>query len=114
MGEAIAMEDAAIWGAILLGGSSVLAWVKFWMDQGKFQARVDSANSLALAAHSETVIIKSRLHDFEVRVAQDYATHKTMIIVEERMNTMVQEFRRDVRALSERIDRVLDNRGDND
>lgn len=106
------MEQAAIVGALVLAGGSILAWVKFWMDQGKQAQRVESATAIATTALGQAEVTKSRLHDFEVRASQEFATHKALAGVEERNNTMMQEFRRDIRGLSERLDRVLDKRGE--
>jgi ubiquinone biosynthesis protein UbiJ len=103
---------AATIGSVVLAGSSILAWVKFWIDWGKLVQRVDGASSMALGAHGQATILQTQLHDFEVKVARDYATSSTILAVEARMHDTVNEFRKDIRGLSERLDRVLDARGE--
>jgi hypothetical protein len=94
-------QEFITWGSIILAGGSVIAVVKFWMDLGAALARATRAETLAENAQKE-------LQVFATRAIENFATVKDLAAAESRFAMAVDGMRSDFRALTDRLDRLLE------
>lgn len=93
--------DAITWGSLILAGGSLVAVVKFWMDLG---AAVDRAKR----AEEAVALLQRELQMFSQRAMENFATVKDLAAAEARFATAVDGMRNDFRALTDRLDRILE------
>ncbi len=91
-------------GGLVLGGSSIVAWVLFWMRIGK---------ELAAGAEAKAALttIESKLVSFQVEVAKEYATSHELAEAEGRTAAQFESLRGEIRTLNDRILQVITARG---
>jgi hypothetical protein len=72
------MNDLLTWGTLIAAAGSLVAWIKFWIDQGKVQEKVEVAASTASLAAAKHELLALALSDFKVEAARTYATIKAL------------------------------------
>jgi hypothetical protein len=112
-------------GSLVLAGSSIVAWITFWMKIGSRlsageQAQVlvtalapkvqtaESAYQLASAAVAKAELFHQQFNDYKVEAARDFVTSKDLAHAETRMTVAVESMRVEVRGMNERLDRLLE------
>ncbi len=91
-------------GGLVLGGSSIVAWVLFWMRIGKQLA--DGAE-----AKATLTAIESKFVNFQVEVAKEYVTSHELAEAEGRTAAQFESLRGEIRTLNDRILQVITARG---
>lgn len=107
------LSDAAVIGAVLLAGSSIVAWIKFWMDQGRVKQNAESALSMGTAALGHAASVKDDLARFQIQQAHEalqYLRKDDLKAIEDRIATSLREVKNDIHGMSDRLDRVLELR----
>jgi hypothetical protein len=97
------MSDYAQYAALaglLLGGSSIVAWILFWMRVGKQLAEGAEAKSRAIA-------LEARLAGFQLEVAKEYVTGHDLAEAEGRTAAQFESLRGEIRTLNDRILQVI-------
>lgn len=95
-------------GALVAGGGSIIAWIKFWMDQGAVRIEAKQAINSAATVHNEYTLLKSELQDLRVEVARDYASNISLVHMEERLGIGLTDMKKEMRGLNDRLDRFLE------
>jgi hypothetical protein len=85
---------------LLLGGSSVVAWILFWMRVG--QQLADGAE-----ARTGVATLEARLVSFQVEVAKEYVTSHELAEAEGRTAAQFESLRGEIRTLNDRILQVI-------
>lgn len=88
---------------LVLGGSSIVAWILFWMRVGKQLA--DGAE-----ARRALITLESRLVSFQVEVAKEYVTGHELAEAEGRTAAQFESLRGEIRTLNDRILQVITTR----
>jgi hypothetical protein len=91
-------------GAIVLGGSSIIAWVSFFLKMGQQLAAATEAKAVA-------VNLESQFNSFRVEVAKEYATSHELAEAEGRTSAQFESLRLEIRTLNDRILQVISSRG---
>jgi len=71
-------QEWIAWIALVTASASVLAWVRFWIELGKSQQKIDDAVSERGLLLAKISLVDSNLHDHRVYVASTYATDKAL------------------------------------
>jgi hypothetical protein len=111
-------DQAVIWGVLVIGGGSAVAWISFWMKMGAAVSRVDAAErraeiaeKSASEAHLAANAAASLLGIFREQVAKEYASHQTIREVEDRLSRGIEQLQRSnsegIRAVHSRLDELL-------
>lgn len=95
-------QYAAVAG-LVLGGSSIVAWILFWMRVGKQLG--DGAE-----ARASVIAIETKLASFQVEVAKEYVTSHELAEAEGRTAAQFESLRGEIRTLNDRILQVLTTR----
>src|SRR4029078_11572270 len=66
------------WIALLTASAALLAWVRFWIDMGKYQQRIDDAVAERQILTAKISLVDSSLNEHRVYVASTYATDKAL------------------------------------
>jgi hypothetical protein len=113
-----AISPALLWGTLVVGGSSALAWIYFWMRVGGYVQRIDAADKRADAAekrageaHEKVALLNAAFGLFQVQVAKEYASQATIREVEERLSRGIDSLQRShsesQRTVHGRLDEIL-------
>jgi hypothetical protein len=92
-------QYAAVAG-LVLGGSSIVAWILFWMRIGKQLAEGAEARAFVAA-------LEARLVSFQVEVAKEYVTSHELAEAEGRTAAQFESLRGEIRTLNDRILQVI-------
>jgi hypothetical protein len=94
---------------------AVLAIGGFWM---RFSDRITNTET---TAHAATVlsaalqlkvdVIQKELSDYRVAAATMFVSDKELFQAEQRFSALVEEIKRDIRGVTDRLDRVLEAQG---
>lgn len=103
------MGEVLTWGALIVAGASLLAWVKFWMDIGADRQQVKNVNALATATMAKVEILSSNLAEFKIEAARDFASSNDLAEAERRFASAVDSLGARFDRMAERLDRVLDS-----
>lgn len=101
------MNDVVTWAALIAGISACIGIAKFWLDRGKAEAKAQSAEAIATAAHGKCEILGTQLSNFQIEVARNYASNEALSAAERQMTEAVSGVREEIRGLNERLDRFL-------
>ena len=101
------IASMGILAALVVSGSSVMAWVKFFMELGAMRKEAVSATAMATSACAQTEMLRTELTTFKVENAHE---HGQVMGIEMRIQTAIADLRADVRRMTDRVDRALDNR----
>ena len=101
------MLGIAVVGSLVLAGSAVVAWIKFFMDMGSMRKEASSAMTMATAAHGQTTILRDEISAFKVENAHE---HGSFMGIETRLNSTLSDLRADIRSRTDRLARVLDRK----
>lgn len=97
------MNDFLTWGALILAGTSVVAWIKFWIDVGKQAQKTDDAErSIAVVIAKNDLMIAS-LNEFKIEVARTYATNRAL---NEAETGLINAIRDAVQGIYSRLDNM--------
>jgi hypothetical protein len=124
-----ATSPVLMWGALVVGGSSALAWVYFWIRVGSYVAginaakdraeaaekraneRGDAADRRANEAHEKVALLNAAFGLFQVQVAEKYASQQTIREVEDRLSRGIEQLRQSnsesSRTMHGRLDDIL-------
>ena len=110
----IEVSWAAI-GAVCAVIMAIIATGGFWM---RFSDRVTKAETSAQASSilSQALQIKvettqKELSDYKAEAARIFVSDKELINSEQRFAALVEDIKRDIRGMNERLDRVLESQG---
>lgn len=92
-------------GALVLSGSSLMAWAKFFMDMGATKKGAIDALAIAQAAHNKADSVDDELNKFKIATAME---HGALMGIETRIASSLSQMRDDIRSMNERLDRVLE------
>jgi hypothetical protein len=113
-----AISPALLWGSLVIGGSSALAWIYFWVRVGGYVQRIadadkraDAAEKRAGEAHEKVAMLNAAFGLFQVQVAEKYASQATIREVEERLSRGIDSLARaqseSQRTVHGRLDEIL-------
>ena len=71
-------HELVSWIALITASASILAWIRFWIDMGKAQQRMDDSSTDRALIAAKVSLVESSLHDHRVYVASTYATDKAL------------------------------------
>lgn len=87
-----------------MAGSSIVAWVKFWMDQGKTQ-------SDAVVAAAKVEFLQQQFNEYRVKVAETYATTREVSEAEGKLSQAISRVEEGIYKRLDAITQRLDVRG---
>ncbi|MES2030820.1 MAG: hypothetical protein V4477_16695 [Pseudomonadota bacterium] len=106
------------WAAIGAGCALIMAGLAifgFWM---RFSDRITKAEtsaqgaSIAIAASQIKIEnLQKELSDYKTQAASMFVSDKELFNAEQRFSGLVEEIKRDIRGVTERLDRVLEGAG---
>lgn len=111
--------DVVTWGAVIAAVGSMLSLIGFWTRYSdritKAEGKAAAAESAAQAASLLAVGLQAKLEtvqrdfaDYREAAALKFVSDKELAQAETRFTGLVEEIKRDIRGVTERLDRVLD------
>lgn len=100
------MNDYAQYAAIaglLFGGSSIVAWILFWMRIGKQLS--DASEARAMVS-----LFEAKFATFQVEVAKEYVSNHELAEAEGRTAAQFEGLRAELRTLNDRILQIITTR----
>lgn len=82
----------------------MMAWVKFWMDQGKTQ-------SAAALAAAKVEFLQQQFNEYRVKVAETYATSHQVSAAEDKLSAAIDRVEEGIYKRLDAITARLDTRG---
>jgi ABC-type lipoprotein release transport system permease subunit len=102
------------WAAIAAIGSLIIAlgviagfWSKFSDRLTNAETAADTAKTLAIALQLKVDNIQKELSDYRVEAAGKFVSGHDLNQAEDRFRSLVDEIKKDIRGVTERLDRVL-------
>jgi len=113
------VENVITWGALAIAIGSILSIITFWTRYSdritKAEGRAASAEAAAQAAslhaaglQAKVEILQRDFADYREAAALKFVSDKELAQAEQRFTGLVEEIKRDIRGVTERLDRVLD------
>jgi hypothetical protein len=113
------VENVITWGALALAVGSILSILTFWTRYSdritKAEAKAaeadkaaQSASIHALGLQAEIKIMQRDFADYREAAALKFVSNNALASAENRFTGLVEEIKRDIRGVTERLDRVLD------
>lgn len=110
------MQDFLTWGSLVLAGGSVVAWIKFWMDMGGQQQKVDQAHSIGASAAAKADLIMSQLNEHKIDTAKKFSdelraaeirSSSAVDAIRAEFRSAVEGIRHDMRDMAGRLDKLI-------
>ena len=116
------MTDAITWGALALAMGSMLSILGFWTRYSDRITRAEEkAEAAKTSAQAATVMAsgigvkldqqQQAFADYRESAALKFVSNHDLVQVETRFAELAEQIKRDIRGVTERLDRVLENRG---
>ena len=110
------MENVITWGALAIAIGSILSIITFWTRysdritkaEGRAAQAEDSAKAASLHAAGLQAKLEMLQRDYREAAALKFVSDKELAQAEQRFTGLVEEIKRDIRGVTERLDRVLD------
>jgi len=108
-----------VWGAIILGGVSIVSVLTFWMTLGSritaAELRAKTADALATAAVAKAELMWAQFADYKVASAREMAGMRAAFDAsvsafaeaDRRLAKAIDDFGERIDRMSERLDRIL-------
>lgn len=108
-------ETVVTWGAAIIAVGCLISILTFWT---RFSDRITLAETsakgatiLAAALQIKVEAQQKELSDYKELAARMFVSDKDLFQAEQRFTGLVDEIKRDIRGVTERLDRVLEARG---
>lgn len=76
------------------------------------ETTAQAASILAAGLQLKVETLQKELSDYKVEAARYFVSDKELTQAEERFRSLVEEIKRDIRGVTDRLDRVLEGQGD--
>ena len=86
-------------------------WLRFSDRLTTAETAAHAASILATALQLKVDTIQKELSDYKVEAAGKFVSDKELFNAEERFRGLVEEIKRDIRGVTDRLDRVLEVQG---
>jgi hypothetical protein len=108
------MNEAITWAALAVAIGSVLSIVTFWTKYSdritRAEASAQAASILASGLGVKLEQSQTAFADYRESAALKFVSNHDLVQVETRFADLAEQIKRDIRGVTERLDRVLEHR----